>query len=103
MAIEQDEIVRINNESMHFCVTDYVRLTSFNHFIAPLIRKSGPHLPLDTRAVHEPPLWQCEMKCTKPSFVPNTKERFSSIKSQCVWGGGFFLSIAVNLQRQRKC
>lgn len=29
----------IYNKSMHFCVTDYVRSNSFNHFTASLIRK----------------------------------------------------------------
>lgn len=36
----KDEITWINNKSMHFCVTDYVRLTSFNHFAVILILKS---------------------------------------------------------------
>lgn len=35
----KQKIVRINNKSMHFCITDFVRLTSFNHFTASLIRK----------------------------------------------------------------
>lgn len=40
LSATKEEITWINNKSMHFCVTDYVRLTSFNHFAVILIRKS---------------------------------------------------------------